>query len=73
MPSLATRDVVKVTLKLRSKQVELTQFTLRLHQIGTQGLSDVLSMLQQIAPMLDMPVDMVESDFRKTLITPIDN
>jgi hypothetical protein len=73
MPSLAARDVVKVTLKLRSKQVELTQFTLRLHQIGTQGLSDVLSMLQQIAPMLDVPVDMVESAYRKTFATPIDN
>lgn len=58
MPSLTLRDVVKVTLKLRSKQLELTQFTIRLHQVGTQGLTDVLSILQQIAPMFDVPSDM---------------
>lgn len=73
MPSLAARDVVKVTLKLRNKQVELTQFTLRLHQIGTQGLSDVLSMLQQIAPMFDVPVDMRESEYKKTAHPTLDN
>lgn len=73
MPSLTARDVVKVTLKLRNEQVELTQFTLRLHQIGTQGLSDVMSMLQQIAPMFDVPVDMLESEFRKMQSQAIDN
>jgi hypothetical protein len=72
MPSLAARDVVKITLKLRSKQVDLTQFTLRFHQIGIQGLSDVLSMLQQIAPMFDMPVDMKEEEFKKSRVAPID-
>ena len=73
MPSLATRDVVKVTLKLRNKQVALTQFTLRLHQIGTQGLSDILSMLQQIAPMFDVPADMRESEYKNTAPVPLDN
>ena len=73
IPSLTARDVVKVTMKLRSEQVELTQFTLRLHQIGTQGLSDVLSMLHQIAPMFDVPMDMLESEYRKTKLPAIDN
>lgn len=72
MPSLASRDVVKVTLKLSSKQVGLTQFTLRLHQIGTQGLSDVLSLLQQISLMFDVPVDMHESNCKKTVIQTLD-
>lgn len=64
MPSLTARDVVKVTLKLRSQQVELTQFTLRLHQIGTQGLSDVLGILKHMAPMFDTPSDMGESEYK---------
>ncbi|MFC6281170.1 hypothetical protein [Polaromonas aquatica] len=73
MPSLASRDVVKVTLKLRNKQVGLTQFTLRLHQIGTQGLSDVLSLLQQTAPMFDVPVDMHETEYKKPAKSTLDN
>jgi len=64
MPSLTARDVVKVTLKLRSKQVELTQFTIRLHQVGTQGLSDVLSILQHMAPMFGVPSDMSVSAYK---------
>lgn len=73
MPSLTVRDVVKVTLKLRSEQVGLTQFTLRLHQIGIQGLGDVLSMLQHIAPMFDVPVDMQDSGYLKTTAPSLDS
>ena len=58
MPSLSARDVVKFTLKLNSRQVENTQFILRMHQIGEQGLSDVLTILQQVAPMFDKPLDL---------------
>lgn len=65
MPSLRSRDVVKITLNLRSPEVDLTQFTVRLHQIGMQGLSDILSMLQQIAPMFDSPVDMPAPEHKK--------
>jgi hypothetical protein len=53
MPSGVSNDVVKITLRLQSTDVELTQFTLRLHQIGNQGLHDVLSMLQHLAPMFE--------------------
>lgn len=57
VPSSSSLDVVKVTLKLRSDAVSLTQFTLRLHQIGMQGLNDVATVLGALAPMLDRPLD----------------
>ena len=53
MPSGVASDVVKITLRLESDEVALTQFSLRLHQIGNQGLHDVLSMLQHLAPMFE--------------------
>ena len=48
-PSLVAIDVVKVTLLLDSETVKRTQFTLRLHQIGLQGLTDILQVLAQIS------------------------
>ncbi len=72
MPSLTARDVVKVTLKLRSEQVGLTQFTLRLHQIGNQGLSDILSILQHLAPMFDAPLDMRDTEYKNHPIQYLD-
>ena len=60
LPSLTARDVVKITLKLKSREVALTQFTLRLYQIGNLGLNDVLTVLQQTAPMFDQPLDLNE-------------
>jgi hypothetical protein len=55
MPSLKVRDVVKITLQLQDSSVPYTQFTIRLHQIGSQGLHDVLSILEYLAPLLDAP------------------
>ncbi len=56
-PSIHSRDVVKVTLKLKSQSVTYTQFTLKLHQIGLSGMADIFRVLKDIAPMLDAPVD----------------
>lgn len=56
-PSTSGLDVVKITLKLGSESVPLTQFTLRLHQIGMQGLNDIVSILVSTAPTLDKPID----------------
>lgn len=57
VPIAASPDVVKVTLKLDSEEVPLTQFTIRKHQIGLQGLDAVLQMLTAIADPLDTPMD----------------
>lgn len=65
-PSRTTRDVVKVTLKLSSNEVEYTQFTLRLHQIGMQGLNEVVIMLSSFAQSLDIPFDVKEETYRKS-------
>lgn len=53
MPSLASRDVVKISLQLNDEKTFYSQFTVRLHQIGTQGLQDILVVLKSLAPMLD--------------------
>ena len=56
-PIVSTPDVVKITLHLDSEEVPWTQFTIRKHQIGLQGLDAVLTMLAAIAPSLDSPMD----------------
>jgi len=56
-PMAASPDVVKVTLAFDDDFVPVTQFTLRKHQIGLNGVSDVLSILTHLAPMLDVPTD----------------
>jgi len=50
-------DVVRITLKVEDAQVPLTQFTVRMHQVGTDGLTQILSTLCTLAPMLDQPFD----------------
>lgn len=57
-PLAANPDVVKVTLSLESESVRYTQFTLRKHQIGLEGVEAVLTMLQALAPIMDMAMDM---------------
>lgn len=57
IPSAASPDVVKVTLALENDSVPLTQFTIRKHQIGLEGVDGVLTMLHALAPMLDNPMD----------------
>jgi hypothetical protein len=51
-------DVVKITIALEHETVPFTQFTVRKHQIGLQGLDAVLFMLGSIAPTLDHPMDL---------------
>lgn len=60
-PIASTPDVVKITLKLDSEQVPTTQFTIRKHQIGLQGLDAVLAMLTTLAPTIDAPMDLPRS------------
>lgn len=57
-PLAASPDVVKVTLVLESEAVRFTQFTVRKHQIGLEGVDAVLTMLQALAPTVDVPMDM---------------
>ena len=57
-PLAASPDVVKVTLALESESVRYTQFTLRKHQIGLEGVEAVLAMLHAMAPTIDAPMDM---------------
>lgn len=57
-PITASPDVVKVTLALQSESVPVTQFTMRKHQIGLEGVEGVLTMLQSLAPILDVPMDL---------------
>ncbi len=67
-PNSASPDVVKVTLALDSETVRVTQFTMRKHQIGLEGVGGVLTMLQSLAPTLDMPMDLPErKQERRTL------
>lgn len=65
LPSRFSRDVVKVTLKLSDKEVVYTQFTLRLHQIGMQGLNEIVAMLSECAQSMDIPLDMNEQTYRE--------
>lgn len=57
-PLAASPDVVKLTLAFQDEQVPFTQFTLRKHQVGLEGVESVLAMLKEIAPMMDAPMDM---------------
>lgn len=56
-PLAASPDVVKITLAFEHDKVPHTQFTLRKHQVGLEGVEAVLAMLRDIAPMLDTPMD----------------
>lgn len=52
-PSLQAIDVTKITLKLAGRKPFYTQFVIRSHQIGPQGVADVLSMLSALAENLE--------------------
>jgi len=67
--SLHTIDVVKVTLKLRDEDVPKTQFALRIHQIGSQGLQDIITVLQSLAPNLEVPADYTAAQAAKIAST----
>jgi hypothetical protein len=58
MPIATNPDVVKITLALECDSVRFTQFTVRKHQIGLEGVEGVLTMLQALAPTMDVPMDM---------------
>jgi len=55
----STPDLVRVNLQLDDEKVPATQFTVRKHQVGTYGLSDILGALGAFAPMIDKPMDAV--------------
>jgi hypothetical protein len=57
LPCLNEHEVLKVTLKLGSSEVQHSQFLLRLHEVGWTGLHQILNALQEIAPLLDAPSD----------------
>lgn len=57
-PLAASPDVVKVTLAFEHDVTPFSQFTIRKHQIGLEGVRSVLTMLQAIAPSFDSPMDM---------------
>jgi hypothetical protein len=67
LPLQASSDVVKITLALASEEVPFSQFTLRKHQLGMQGLDEVLAMLNALAPMLDQPMDIPSKRAMTTL------
>jgi len=50
----ASADVVKVTLAF-GRPASPVQFVVRLHQVGPDGLRHLLSLLSDIAPMLEPP------------------
>ena len=64
LPLAASPDVVKVTLALEDVSVRYSQFTLRKHQIGLEGVDAVLTMLHSLAPMIDVPMDMPQQHKR---------
>jgi len=61
--SVAASDVVKFTLHLADPAVRLTQFTVRMHQIGMQGLNDITIALAGIAPNMETPADMSNDQY----------
>ena len=61
--SIAASDVVKFTLHLADSAVRLTQFTVRMHQIGMQGLNDITIGLAGIAPNMETPADMSNDQY----------
>lgn len=50
-------DIVRVSLQLDDPQVPYTQFLVRKHQVGIDGLHQLLATLGTLAPMLDRPMD----------------
>ena len=56
-PVASSADVIKVSLRLDSPTVSLTQFTLRKHQIGLRGVDEIMQMLMALAPVMDVPRD----------------
>jgi len=54
----ASPDVLKIPLALDREGVRYTQFTMRKHQIGLDGVQGVLTMLQSLAPTMDAPMDL---------------
>lgn len=57
LPLQASPDVVKITLTFDHEEVPRTQFTLRKHQLGLNGMNEVLAMLTALAPSIDQPMD----------------
>ncbi len=53
-PIANSADVIKITLRLESEKVPMTQFTMRKHQIGLRGVNDVLQVLASLAPVMDL-------------------
>jgi len=56
-PVASSADVIKVSLRLDSPTVGLTQFTLRKHQIGLRGVEDIMQILMDMAPVMDVARD----------------
>jgi len=56
-PVASSADVIKVSLRLDSQDVSLTQFTLRKHQIGLRGVDEIMQMLMALAPVMDVARD----------------
>lgn len=50
-------DVVRVTLRLDDATVPYTQFTVRKHQVGVFGMSELIEKLASLAEMMDEPMD----------------
>lgn len=67
-PPPASPDVVKVTLALESETVRYTQFTLRKHQIGLEGVEAVLALLHAMAPTIDAPMDMPQRQMQSRTV-----
>ena len=61
-PVANSADVIKVTLRLDSEQVPLTQFTVRKHQIGLRGVDEIMQMLMSLAPVMDVARDMPQRE-----------
>lgn len=61
--SMTASDVVKFTLHLDDAVVRLTQFTVRMHQIGMQGLNDITTALAAMAPNMETPADMSQAQY----------
>jgi hypothetical protein len=57
-PIAASPDVLKITVAFAREGVRCSQFTLRKHQIGLDGVQGVLTMLQSLAPTMDAPMDL---------------
>jgi hypothetical protein len=67
-PATASPDIIKITVRFEHEKVPYTQFTLRKHQIGLEGLDSILQMLGSIAPMLDAPMDMPRTQPKEAVL-----